>query len=544
MTRSAIQMSLLAAIVFATPSFAPAADHWPQWGGTSLRNNVSPARDLPTSWNVGEFDAKTGQWVKGSADNVRWVAKLGSESYGSPVVAGGKVFCATNNGAGYIRRLPAKIDLGCLLAFDQRDGTFLWQYSSEKLPAGDDVDWAKQGICANPLVERDRLWIVNNRAEVVCLDTEGFRDGRNDGPATEEASAANDEADVLWSFDMMKQLGSVQHNMASCSVTAAGDLLFVCTSNGIDADHEKVTAPQAPSFIALDKRTGRLIWADSSPGENILHGQWGSPAVAELDGVRQALFPGGDGWLYSFLAESTADGKAQLLWTFDCNPKASVWEDGGQGDRNTLIATPVIHDARVYIATGEDPEAGEGPGDLWCIDPTKRGNVSAELVVNNEGKPAPRRRIQAVDQAAGERVVPNPNSAAVWHYRGHDADGDGELAFEETMHRTLGMVAIAHGLLVVGDFAGVVHCLDARTGRPHWTYDMLATIWGSPLVADGKIYIGDDSGEVAVFELSSQHKLLAENSMESSVYSTPTAMGNTLYIATQNRLLAIGGTGD
>ena len=105
---------------------------------------------------------------------------------------------------------------------------------------------------------------------------------------------------------MMGQLGTRQHNMCSCSVTAAGDLLLVSTSNGVDETHENIPAPDAPSFIALDKHTGKLVWADNSPGRNILHGQWSSPAFAVLGGVPQAIFAGGDGWLYSFLAAAPA----------------------------------------------------------------------------------------------------------------------------------------------------------------------------------------------------------------------------------------------
>lgn len=516
-----------------------AKESWLQWGGSSERNNVSGAKDLATEWNVGEFDATTGQWQRESAKHIKWVARLGSESYGSPVIAAGKAFCATNNGAGYLKRYPASVDLGCLLAFRQDNGQFLWQFSSEKLKAGRDIDWPQQGICCTPLIEGDRLWTVTNRGEVVCLDTEGFDDHQNDGPTTNEPSDDRHEADVIWRFNMMRQLGSVQHNMCSCSVTAAGNLLLVGTSNGVDGAHETLPAPKAPSFIALDKRTGKLLWADDSPGKNILHGQWGSPAVAVLGGVTQAIFPGGDGWLYSFLAEATADGKPKLLWRFDCNPKATTWEGGGQGDRNELIATPVIWDGRVYIATGQDPEAGEGQADLWCIDPTRRGDVSAEIVVDRQGKPAPRRRLQAVDKEVGEEVRPNPNSAALWHYRGYDANGDGKLDFKEAMHRTLGMVAIKDGILVVGDFSGLVHCLDAKTGRVHWTYDMLAAVWGSPLIADGKIYLGDEDGDVAVFECSPQQKLLAENSMGNSVYSSPVAIGRVLYISTRSHLVAI-----
>ena len=42
-------------------------------------------------------------------------------------------FCATNNGAGWLKQYPAKVDLGCLLCFRQSDGRFEWQLSCEKL---------------------------------------------------------------------------------------------------------------------------------------------------------------------------------------------------------------------------------------------------------------------------------------------------------------------------------------------------------------------------------------------------------------------------
>ncbi len=518
----------------------PSGD-WSQWGGSPSRNNTPVVKGLPTEWNVGRFDRRNGQWLGGSVKNVQWVAKLGSDSYGSPVIAGGKVFCATNNGAGYLDRYPAEVHLGCLLAFRETDGRFLWQHSAEKLKAGRDVDEPDSGMCCTPLVEGDRLWIVTNRAEVVCLDTEGFQDGENDGPFRSEPREAPDESDVVWNFDMRNRLGTRQLYMSNCSVTAAGDLLLVSTSNGADSLGKRVPAPEAPSFIALDKQAGELIWADSSPGENILGGQWASPAFALLDGVPQAIFPGGDGWLYSFLAEAADDGKPQLLWKFDCNPKRSDWD---RGDRNSLVATPVIYDGRVYLATGRDPREDEGQGDLWCIDPTRRGDVSPELVVDRDGNPVPPRRTKAVNEEAGETIRPNPNSAAVWHYQGHDTDGDGQLDFKETMHRTLGMVAIQDGLLVIGDYAGLVHCLDAKTGRRHWTHDVLASIWGSPLIADGKIYIGDEDGDLAVFELSAKLNLLAENDMGNSVYTAPAVAHSVLYVSTRRHLIAIAAGDD
>ena len=519
---------------------------WPQWGGSPQRNNVPTATNVPTEWNVGEFDLETGEWQKDTAKNIKWAAKLGSQSYGNPVVAGGKVYVGTNNAAAYLKRFPNKVDLGCLIAFNEADGKFLWQHSSRKLKSGRVHDWPQQGICCAPLVEDDRLWFVTSRGEVVCADTEGFYDDENDGPFKDEEETDKSEADTVWVYDMMKELGISQHNMCSCSVTAAGDVLFVATGNGVDESHLIIPAPKAASFFALDKNTGKLLWSDSSPGGNILHGQWSSPAFAELGGVPQVIYGGGDGWVYSFRGDrginSGKDGKPELLWKFDANPKKSKWILGGRGTRNNIISTPVIFGGQVFVAVGQDPEHGEGQGHLWCIDPTKRGDVSPTLAVKADDEKtviAPR-RIQAIEPEKGEKEIPNPNSAVVWHYMGEDKDGDGELGFEETMHRSCGTVAIKDGLLFIADFSGLFHCLDVKTGKPHWTYDMLAAAWGSPLIVDGKVYIGDEDGDVSIFKLSSEpQEEPIEINMGTSVYSTPIIADGTLYISSRNWLFAI-----
>ena len=124
----AIRSMLLSLIAM----FAAGAD-WPQWGGSPTRNNAPEGKNLPVQWNVGKFEVSSGRWLADSAKNIRWVARLGSTSYGTPVVAGGRVFCATNNGAGWLKRYPAKVDLGCLLCFRESDGRFEWQLSREKI---------------------------------------------------------------------------------------------------------------------------------------------------------------------------------------------------------------------------------------------------------------------------------------------------------------------------------------------------------------------------------------------------------------------------
>ncbi len=498
------------------------AKDWPQWGGSPERNNTPVDQSVPTEWDVND------------GTNIAWSAALGSETYGNPVVANGKVYVGTNNGAGYLTRYPSNVDLGVLLCFDEKDGKFLWQHSSEKLPTGRVHDWPNQGICCAPLVDGNRLWYVTSRGEVCCLDTEGFRDKENNGPFKQEAFESEEEADIIWKLDMMKQLGVSQHNMCACSVTCVGDKLFVNTSNGVDESHVTIPKERAPSFICLNRDTGEVLWTDNSPGPNILHGQWSSPSYGVFNGQAQVLFGGGDGWLYSFDPEGE-NGKGKLLWKFDCNPKDSIYLLN-RATRNHLIGTPVVYDGLVYIAVGEDPEHGEGGGHLWCIDPNKRGDVSPTIVYNSNepNKPVAHRRIQALIAKNGDFERDNPNSAAVWHYVGNDPK-----TFEQTMHRTCGTVAIKNDLLFLADFSGIIHCVDIKTGKALWTQDMLAASWASALIVGDKVYYSDEDGDILVFELSNEFKQVSEVNVGSAVYTTPIAANDTLYIANRNRLYAI-----
>jgi len=520
---------------------------WPQWGGWHGKNNTPDGKNIPIEWDID------------SGLNIKWSAKLGSQTYGNPVVANGKVYVGTNNGGGHLTRYPSNVDLGCLLCFDEKTGEILWQHSSPKLPTGRVHDWPLQGICCSPYVDGERLWFVTSRGEVRCCDTEGFHDGENDGSFTAEPNENKNEADVIWVFDMMSRLGVSQHNMCSCSVAVAGEILLVNTSNGLDESHINLPAPKAPSFIALDKNTGELLWTDDSPGKNILHGQWSSPTYGVFKGQAQALFAGGDGWLYSFDPKGDGKGNSKLLWKFDANPKDSKWILGGRGTRNNLIATPIIYDGLVYLAVGQDPEHGEGVGHLWCINPNKKDDVSSHLALDKDGKPLDPRRLQAVHTDDGEHIKPNPNSAVVWHYTSVDSNNNGKIQFEETMHRTIGTAAIKNDILCIADFSGLFHCLDAKkidttgknddgTPRPvvYWKYDMFAASWGSPLIVDGKIYIGDEDGDIAIFNLSSDPEKamddgepIAEINMGNAVYSSPIVANDVLYIANKSTVYAI-----
>ena len=467
-TLGIVASSELAAEFEAATRFIAGGD-WPMWGSTLSRNMVSDATGLPAEWDI-----DTGL-------NVKWVAALGSTSYGNPVIADGKIFIGTNNDL--MRAPDVAGDKGIVMAFRESDGKFLWQMVHDKLESGQVNDWPFQGICSSPTVDGDRLYYVTNRGEVVALDTEGFLDGENDGSFTDEVRAGEVDGDVVWSFDMIGQLDVFPHNMTSSSPAVYGDLVIVNTSNGRDEEGH-LPSPHAPDLIALDKHTGKLVWRAAPLGEQILHGQWSSPSVGEIDGVMQVVIGQGDGWVRGF--EVTT---GSMLWEFDTNPLDAEYPR----TRNNIISTPVIWENKVFVANGQDPENGEGRGRLHAINATKRGNIT--------------------------------ESGLVWRV--------------EEIRRSLSTAAIHDGLLYLADFSGFFRCFDVSTGEEVWMYDTFAAVWGSPLVADNKVYLGDEDGDVIVLRAGREMEELAEMNLGNAVYGAPVVANSVLYINTRSQLYAL-----
>jgi outer membrane protein assembly factor BamB len=319
----------------------------------------------------------------------------------------------------------------------------------------------------------------------MCLDTEGFRDNNeNDGPVTDEKFKTPNDADVIWRFDMMEEVGAFPHNLSNSSPVVHGNLIYVMTSNGQDESHVNIPSPKAPAIIALDKTTGKLVWEDNSVFDKILHGQWSSPAVGTIGGEVQVVNAQGDGWIRGY--EATTGKK---LWEFDTNPKDSVWPK----TRNEVISTPVVVGDVVYISNGQDPEHGEGVGHAYAIDATKRGDIT--------------------------------KTGQIWHY------GD--------IRRSISTGALLNGILFYSDFSGFLHAVDAKSGKQIWKHDMFAAIWGSPMVIDGKVYLGDEDGDITVLNADRTLKVIAESNMGSSVYSTPVPANGALFVVNRNELFAI-----
>ncbi len=473
------------------------ADDQPQWGRRFSRNMVSDETGL-----AGSFDPDTGE-------NIKWIVPLGTETYSTPVISGGKVFIGTNNERP--RDPRHKGDRGVLLCLDEKDGTLRWQLVVPKFIPMRFRDWPRTGICSPATVEADRVYIVSNRGEVMCLDIDGMANG-NDGPYTDESrhmTPAGEklidvtpmDADIIWLYDMQSELGVHQHDSAHSSILLHGDYLYVNTSNGLDDKHTHIPSTEAPSLIVLEKKTGRLVAKDDENiGPRIFHSTWSSPAMGSVGGRDQVFFCGGDGVCYAFEALQSAPGSGKLkrFWKFDCDPSApeeNVHEYIRNRDESpsNIKSMPVFHDGRLYVTYGGDIWWGKRQAWLKCFSASGTGDITS--------------------------------SAELWAY--------------PVERHCCSTPAVHDGLVFVADCGRMIHCVDAETGKPYWTHRTKGDMWASTYVADGKVYIGTRRGDFWVLAASKEKKVISSVRLHSPVHATAVAADGVLYVATMKDLYAV-----
>ena len=528
-TRQILARFLCLLFVAVLTTAADAAD-WPQWGGADCRNMVSHETGLPDTFSRGE--RKTGGGIDlSTAENVKWVVRTGSATYGNPTVAAGRVFLGTDDFLLSSSDRFKRTRGGLVQCFDEANGELLWQLvvpQRTKLPPGIHFGHQHLGVCSSPTVEGDRVYVVTSASDVLCLDINGQADG-NAGPFTDEASymvgrgespveLASTDADIIWRYDPMDDLAVRPHDAASCSILIHGQMLYLSTSNGVDGPHAKVLEPEAPAVIALDKMTGKLVAVeDEGLSSRLYHAQWSSPTSGAVNGKTLIFVGGGDGVCYAFEALEKVPEKPVKLkkaWSYDCNPQDFKYRDGTlipyyAGDKrkrnspnkndgayvgpSQIIATPIFDNNRIYVAIGQDPAHGRGKGMFYCIDATQTGDVT--------------------------------ETAKIWTYDG--------------IERSMATAAVTDGLVYVVDIAGKLYCLDTDTGECYWVYETGSETWGGPLVADGKLYFGNKKLFYVMAE-GKEAKLINEVRLGNPIYTTPIAANGVLYVATQHYLYAVG----
>lgn len=487
-------------VVLAVPVFPDSAraEDRPQWGERFTRNMVSNETGLPDT-----FDATSGK-------NVKWTAPLGNNAYGTPTIANGCVLIGANNAKPRDPRID--YDCGVLLCLNESDGALRWQLAVPRTGGDDYLDWPMIGMCSAPTIEGDRVYTMTNRFEVACLDLNGQANG-NDGPYQDEGrhmaldgkpalEVTPTDADIIWLVKLRDAVDMYPHDGAHTAILLDGDYLYLNSGNGVDNTHKVVRKPDAPSLIVLDKNTGKLMAKDGERiGHGIMHATWSPPSLGTVNGRRLIAFGGPDGVCYGFDAlphSAPADVRTLTLgWKFDCDPTGpkenrASYLNNRRESPSVIEGMPVFIGNRVYVTAGGDPWWGKEQSWLKCIDATKTGDITA----------------------AGE----------VWSY--------------SMPAQCVATPSVANGMVFVADCKGIVHCVDAETGKAFWTHDIGGECWGSTLVADGKVYVGSRNKEFWTFAAEKEKRVIASVKLDAPIAATPVAANGVLYVASLETLYA------
>jgi len=232
-----------------------------------------------------------------------------------------------------------------------------------------------------------------------------------------------------------------------------------------------------PSYVLrINRDTGETVWRVERPTE----AQRESPDSYTTPALLE----------YAGITEVVITG-GDAVTGHDLETGQELWRaDGLNPTRNRayrLIASPVVHGDMIYAPTRVRP--------LLVIRPGGRGDVlHSHVVWTTDNGPD----------------VPTPVT-------------DGEFFY------------------VVND-RGIVYVMNAKTGAPIYGPERIqtGTYSASPVLADGKIYVTNESGMTTVFKAGPTFEVLAENDFDDYCLSSPAISDGQIFIRTTGYLYAIG----
>ena len=222
----------------------------------------------------------------------------------------------------------------------------------------------------------------------------------------------------------------------------------------------------------------------AAPGGAIADTFYSNPVVAVIGGVRQIVSGNGDGGVYGIEART-----GETLW-------------GMKMSKRGLNASVVVEGNYVYASHGEDDVKSSEFGRVQCIDATQRGDLT--------------------------------DTDGVWAAYGVKAG--------------YASPCIHDGILyVVSDLGGLI-AFDAKDGKVLWEYKIGTVGKGSPVWADGKIYVMEVNGRIHVLKVSrekcekvSENALLARvDKGTDEIYGSPAISDGRVFFCTRDRLICVG----
>ena len=438
---------------------------------------VALEKDLPQRWS--------------KTENVRWRVELPGPGNSSPIVWGDHVF---------VSQSVQKENRRTLMCFDRMTGKLLWQ--SGVTYADPEPTSENNPYCSgSPATDGERVYVCFGSAGVYAY---GF-DGKE-----------------AWHRD----LGKLNNGFGNAvSPILAGDL---CILNfGPDAKAR---------LIALNKQTGETVWEVEPP----------KPDEAELQ-ASSPRGPGGPG--------GPGGGPG--------GPGRGPGDRGGFGPGGP--GGP---------GDGRGPRGGGpgGPGGRGGVDPARGSSWSTPIVINTGGREevilSTACRLTAYDPASGRQLWmskglgPSIYTSPVWgegkvFAMTSGPGGGGAIAVKpggsgdvtesqrgwrlDRLKSAIGSGVIHDGHLFLIGSDGVALCLDMTSGKTIWEERLQGSgprgsSWSSMLLADGRIYVPNQSGDVFVLRAAPKFEVIATNSVGEPTNASLAASNGEIFMRTDQGL--------
>ncbi|MGE0605621.1 MAG: PQQ-binding-like beta-propeller repeat protein [Pirellulales bacterium] len=467
---------LLAAFVAHVP-FAVRAEDWPQFRGMNASGLSLESSNLPTEFSTEQ--------------NCRWSVEL-KEGIASPIISAGRVFATEMSGPGTF----------AVLAFDAAEGKPLWRQEFETGPLPTLMP-PNVPASSTPASDGTKVYVHFCTLGMLALD------------------AATGE--VVWKRPLPEAFYLMAWGDANSPIVY-DDLVIYNQDDDL-----------APFLIALDKQTGEVRWR--TPRPDMLAGY--SVPVLCTAGGRTDVVIAGTGKLKGY---DPATGKER--WT--CNTLV-----------RTMMTSPVVHDDTIYVSV---QSYGDSSRLLkFALLEWKDTNQDAKLA-KSEVPEAFWKKFDAGDTDGDGFLVDKEIDTAfqspdnlvgggsiVQAIRG---GGEGNVtkthvrwSLENKASSNIASPLWTNGRLFVVKQSGLSSCFDAETGTAHWMLkriDNLGNYYGSPVAADGKIFVPGENGFVVVLKDGPKKEVLAINDLADPLIATPAIADGRLYFRTSRRLLCIG----
>lgn len=243
--------------------------------------------------------------------------------------------------------------------------------------------------------------------------------------------------------------------------------------------------PGGDRYIAFDKRTGDVLWITNRNGPPAGDlNTYSTPMVATINGQRLMIAGGADGFIRAINARSGAE-----VWKFQLSKRG-------------LNASVVVDGSTVYASHGEENLDTSLMGRLVAIDGSGQGDITA--------------------------------SGVLWEIDGLQAG-----FASPTIH---------DGVLYVPDNSANIHAYDAKTGEEIWEYNYGTVGKGSPVWAEGRLYITETNGYMLILEPSKEGmKQLDKDFIEipdgtryAEIYGSVAVAYDRIYFTTEEGIYCIG----